>query len=57
MDCSLIRLQSSCHQTQIYIPQQTAETKEDDAALNRDKGSADEIGNRPDLVRIEDETK
>jgi hypothetical protein len=57
MYCGLICLQSSGHQTQIYIPQQTAETKEDDAALDRDKGSADEIGNRPDLVRIEDETE
>jgi hypothetical protein len=55
--CVLTYLQSSCHQTQINIPQQTAETEKDDTTLDRNIGSAEEIGNRPDLVRIEDETE
>jgi len=50
-------LQPSCYQREVDVPQQPAEAEEDDATLDGDIRSAEEVCNRPDFVRIEDETE
>lgn len=51
----LCSLQSLGDQRQIYVPQKTAEAQEDHTFFDRAVGRAEEIGNRPDLIRVPDE--
>jgi hypothetical protein len=50
-------LQTLGDERQVYIPQQTAATEEDHPALNGAVCGAEEVGNGPDLVRVENEAE
>jgi hypothetical protein len=52
-----IGLQALGDEGEVYIPQQTAEAEEDHTALDGAVCGAEEVGNGPDFVRVEDEAE
>jgi hypothetical protein len=46
-------LKASSHEAQIDVPQQSAAAEEDDPTLHGTICRTEEIGNGPDLVRVE----